>query len=102
MSRHVLKGWLWDHSPIVLKPLRRLKTLASGWLYRWRSRSRELPPRVVALEPKRRSDPVAHPAIAVFSTSDSTDFLARQTETSTDRDHAPEESNTSQPPPSAL
>ncbi len=86
MSRHLLKGWFWDSSPLVLRPLRRLKTTLSGWLYRWRGRSRELPPRVVALEPKRPAVPLAHPAIAVFAVGDAERFLARQTETSVTED----------------
>ncbi len=90
--RFRLQGWFWDQGPLFLPILRRLRQTASLWLYRWRSRSRSLPSRIVAEAPGRRATtPFEPPLIAVYSTARGDReaverFLATQTETSVTTD----------------
>ncbi len=90
--RFRLQGWFWDLGPLFLPPLRRLRRAASILLYRWRSRSRTLPPRVVADAPRRRrTAPLETPVIAVHAGAGGDRagierFLAAQTETSVTTD----------------
>ncbi len=96
--RFRLQGWFWDHGPRFLPLLRRLRLAASLVLYRWRSRSRILPPRIVTGAPGRWEEaPFEPPLIAVHSTGDrdaAERFLAGQTETSITADPAARENAT--------
>ncbi len=89
-----LQGWFWDRGPLFLPVLRRLRKAASLLLYRWRGRSRALPPRVVPEAPRRRRRaPLEPPLIAVHAVAggdrDAAEhFLAAQTETSVSTDPA--------------
>ncbi len=91
--RFRLQGWFWDSGPLFLPPLRRLRLAASLLLYRWRSRSRPLPPRIVPVAPgRRRTPPLEKPLIAVHASGGDhaavERFLAAQTETSVTTDPA--------------
>ncbi len=92
--RFRLQGWFWDAGPLFLPLLRRLRLAASLLLYRLRSRSRSLPPRIVSEAHGRRGFPPLQPPLIAVHASAGSDrdaverFLAAQTETSVTTDPA--------------